>query len=356
MVYRLRYNHATLKEHMVSETATARAASSLTIADIARELGVSKTTVTRVISGKGRISDETRVRVQSWIRRHNYTPNTIARGLASNRTFNVAVVIPKDADKGDVPFFQNFLVGISETIARRGYDALLAIESGDDISTLERMVRNHKVDGVLLTRLIEDDWAAQFLAKEKVPFVVLGTSADESLCQVDSDQTEGCCELTTQVLEKGCRRMVLLGGDKRHLVNRRRYDGFEKAFATFENGKLETLDVLWNLNDADAVNEKLPEVMKKTPQCLVCMDDVICARVLLYLKQKEYQIPEDIQIVSFYDSSLLENNTPPVTALSVSASELSRTAGNVLLDLIEGKSVPQQTKVAYQIKVRDSTC
>src|SRR5574344_300620 len=243
-----------MKTRMISDSAAARAAATLTIADIAEELGVSKTTVSRVISGKGRISEETRVRIQTWIRRHNYTPNNIARGLASNRTYNVAVVIPKDADKGDVPFFQNCLIGISEIIARRGYDTLLAIESGDDISTLERMVRNHKVDGVLLTRLIEDDWAVQFLSKEKVPFVVLGTSADDSLCQIDSDQTEGCCELTTQVLEKGCRRMVLLGGDKRHLVNRRRYDGFKKAFASFENGKLEPLDVLWNLSDAEAVN------------------------------------------------------------------------------------------------------
>lgn len=345
-----------MKTRMISDSAAARAAATLTIADIAEELGVSKTTVSRVISGKGRISEETRVRIQTWIRRHNYTPNNIARGLASNRTYNVAVVIPKDADKGDVPFFQNCLIGISEIIARRGYDALVAIESAEDISTLERMVRNHKVDGVLLTRLIEDDWAAQFLAKEKVPFVVLGTSTDESLCQVDSDQTKGCCELTKLVLKKGSKRVVLLGGDKRHLVSKRRYEGFKKAFAEFDDGKIKPLDVLWNLNDTESVNKALDTVMKEAPQCLVCMDDVICARVLLYLKQNEYQIPEDIQVVSFYDSAVLENNVPPVTALSVSATELSRTAGTVLLDFLEGKSVPQHSNVAYQIKIRGSTC
>lgn len=330
--------------------------SPLTIADIARELGVSKTTVSRVISGKGRISDETRVRVQSWIRKHNYTPNTIARGLASSRTYNAAVVIPKDADKGDVPFFQDCLVGISETISRRGYDAILAIQSGDDISTLERMVRHHKVDGVLLTRLLENDWAAQFLQNEKVPFVVLGTSEDESLCQVDSNQSAGCFEITNHVLENGCSRIALLGGDRRHVVNKKRYEGFKRAFAKYDHGSLKPLEVVWNLNDTEKVNAVMPQILKEGPQCLVCMDDVICARVLMYLKQEEYQIPEDIQVVSFYDSPILENNTPPITTLSVSAAELSRTAGNVLINLIEGKEVSQQTDVAYQIKYRESTC
>jgi DNA-binding LacI/PurR family transcriptional regulator len=349
--------------------------SSLTIADIARELGVSKTTISRVISGKGRISEETRVRVQTWIRKHNYTPNYIARGLANNKTYNAAIVIPKDADKGDVPFFQDCLIGISETIARRGYDAVLAIENGDDISTLERMVRHHKVDGVVLTRLVENDWAAEFLQNESVPFVALGTTNENAYCQVDSDQSAGCYEITMHVLKGGCRRVVLLGGDRRHLVNKRRYDGFEKAFAQYNKdsldagvsmrGRIKTelrtvelkpLDVVWDLYDAPAVNEALNNVLKEAPQCIVCMDDVICTRVLAYLKQKEYQIPEDIQIVSFYDSSILENNTPPITALSVNAFELSKTAGTVLTDMIEGKKVPQKNTVAYQIKFRESTC
>lgn len=339
--------------------------SPLTIADIARELGVSKTTISRVISGKGRISEETRCRVQNWIRKHNYTPNTIARGLANNKTYNAAVVIPKDADKGDVPFFQDLLIGISEIIARRGYDALLAIESGDDISTLERMVRHHKIDGVVLTRLIENDWAVEFLQKERVPFVVVGTSNDKTLCQVDSDQSAGCYEITMHVLSKGCRRIVLLGGDKSHLVNKRRYDGFKKAFAEFNKSiitsgriaaELKPLDVVWNLHDVKTVNETLNRVLTEAPQCLVCMDDVICSRVLQYLKQKEYQIPEDIQVVSFYDSPALENNIPPVTAMRVSATELSKAAGTVLVDMIEGKKVPQKNTVAYQIKFRESTC
>ena len=79
----------------------------LTIADIADTLGVSKTTVSRAISGKGRIGSETRERVLKYIDAHNYTPNVIAKSLAQNKTYNLAVVMPGDYELIDLPFFQN---------------------------------------------------------------------------------------------------------------------------------------------------------------------------------------------------------------------------------------------------------
>ena len=75
----------------------------LTIDDIARDLGVSKTTVSRAISGKGRISEATRARVQEYIQKHNYRPNAAAKGLAESRTYNIALVLPKAFIKLNLP-------------------------------------------------------------------------------------------------------------------------------------------------------------------------------------------------------------------------------------------------------------
>ena len=79
-------------------------ASNMTIDDIASALGVSKTTVSRAISGKGRISDKTRERVRSYIEKHNYRPNSMARGLAQSRTFNIRVTLPGQNGVVDLPF------------------------------------------------------------------------------------------------------------------------------------------------------------------------------------------------------------------------------------------------------------
>ena len=89
-------------------------AENLTIDDIAEALGVSKTTVSRAISGKGRISAATTARVKDYISRIHYKPNAVARGLAQQRTFNIGVVCPTDYDLFDLPYFHKCLRGIGE--------------------------------------------------------------------------------------------------------------------------------------------------------------------------------------------------------------------------------------------------
>ena len=168
----------------------------VTIADIAEKLGDSKSTVSRAINCKGRIGAETRRKILEMAESCNYIPNPMAKGLVLRRTFNIGVVIPRDADKGDIPFFQNCLVGISEAVYRLDYDVVLVVQGADDITPLRRLVTNRKVDGVILTRLEEDDQAVKFLKKEGIPFLVFGTSDDEELYQIDSDQVSGCFEMT----------------------------------------------------------------------------------------------------------------------------------------------------------------
>ena len=324
----------------------------MTIADIAEELGVSKSTVSRVISGKGRIGDETRNRVQDWIRRHHYIPNSSARALASNRTYNAAVVIPRDADRGDMPFFQECLTGLVETFTERGYDTVVSIVDGSDVSSLERLVRHRKVDGVVLTRLVKDDAALAFLQSESLPFVVLGTVQDDSVYQIDSDQSAGCYDLTRLVLDSGVERLVLLAGNRDHEVNRLRYEGIVQAC---EGSGIKLLSEHWNLQTVQDVSAALLQCMSQKPQCIVCIDDVICIKALSWLKKNEYSVPGSVRVVSCYDSEALKTHVPPVTALSVSAWDLCSTAGNALLDIIEDRPVAKKIPVGFQVKIRESS-
>lgn len=324
----------------------------MTIADIAKELGVSKSTVSRVISGKGRIGDETRNRVQSWIRRHNYIPNSTARALASNRTYNVAVVIPRDADRGDVPFFQDCLVGLAETFASRGYAAVLSVVDASDASSLENLVRNRKVDGAILTRLVENDASLDFLKDDALPFVVMGTSDEEGLYTVDSDNFAGCYELTKLLLGLGLRKLVFLAGSREHEVNLLRHKGFLEAC---EGEDVKPVLEEWDVETVQDVSRALERSVEQFPCCIVCTDDVICGKALAWLEKKGYSVPGDVKVASFYDSEALKTHVPPVTALSVSSWELCRTAGNALIDLVEEKSIDSRIPVGYQVKIREST-
>ena len=135
----------------------------LTIADVAEALGVSKTTVSRAISGKGRIGVATRDRVLKYIEEHYYKPNVIAKGLAQSKTYNLCVVMPADYAVVDLTFFQECLLGIQEIAGIMEYDILLSICKNDDIASLERIVMNHKVDGVILMRTFVEDKQIEYL-------------------------------------------------------------------------------------------------------------------------------------------------------------------------------------------------
>ena len=126
----------------------------LTIGDIAQELGVSKTTVSRAISGKGRIGEETRRKVLAYIEEHNYSPNVVAKGLAQNKTFNLGLVLPGDYNIVELPFFQKCMLGISRTASEAGYDVLISMVTSDNITQLQRAVTNRKIDGAILTRTL----------------------------------------------------------------------------------------------------------------------------------------------------------------------------------------------------------
>jgi len=202
----------------------------MTIADVAEALQVSKTTVSRAISGKGRIGDATRQRVLAYIEANDYKPNVIAKGLAQKKTYNIALVIPGDCNLVDMPFFQNSMQGICEEASANDYDVMLVPVTGSHSDNLARMIANNKVDGVILSRSLVKDTNAVLLKEAHLPFVMMGTSRDAKILQVDNDHRAGCSALVSRMLHSGTARIGLIGGSRNYVVNRTRKQGYEDAF------------------------------------------------------------------------------------------------------------------------------
>ena len=201
----------------------------ITIGDVAEALGVSKTTVSRAISGKGRIGAETRKRVLEYIKKNHYRPNVVAKGLAKSKTYNIGWVMPGDSNVSDLPFFQRCMMGISEVAAAGDYDILISMVFDRDISQLKSVVKNRKVDGIILGRTLVEDEGIEFLKESDIPFVVIGSSLDDDVIQIDNDHVKACRELTSIVIMKGVRRLALIGGSTNHVVNLTRRKGFESG-------------------------------------------------------------------------------------------------------------------------------
>lgn len=325
----------------------------LTIDDIAKALGVSKTTVSRAISGKGRISEATTRRVRDYIEQHNYSPSAMARGLAKQKTFNICVVWPGDQESTALPFFQRCLIGAGQILGDAGYDLIVSLVRGDDITSLQRVLEHHKADGVILTRTLEEDQAAAYLKQTGLPFVVVGTSADPDLIQIDNDNYSACRALTERLLEKGARRPMLLAARNQHMVSLARRKGYDDACRQHDFKADEVLVLPYGEEGDWGIVQDT--ILQKGVDALLCMDDAIAADVMTRCRREQIRIPEAFQVASFYDSHFLSMVTPSVTALSFDDIRLGREAGRALLEMVEGGHPASLRLTDFRIMERETT-
>lgn len=326
----------------------------LTIGDIAQELGVSKTTVSRAISGKGRIGEQTRQRVLQYIEECHYSPNVVAKGLAQNKTFNLGMVLPGDYNIVELPFFQKCMMGISRLASARGYDVLISMVTADRITQLERVVANRKIDGAILTRTLADDVAMQYLKENGIPFVAIGSTNDNRVIQIDNDHRSACRELTGNLLDSGIRKIALIGGSESYIVTRNRLCGFEDAFlerAAWGG----TRQIFLNIDKDREVNAIVEKLLKEQVECIVSMDDYLCGCVLNTLQQRQIAVPDQVQVVSFYDSSMLANRNPAITSIRFDVEELGKKACELLLRMLDEEEVQTRTLLGYEVRMRGST-
>lgn len=234
------------------------------------------------------------------------------------------------------------------------YDILLCICQENDITGLERVVRNRKVDGIVLLRTFLKDPQIELLLEKKMPFVTTGSTTYRKVKQVDNDQQSACRELTSILLMRQMKHIALLGGSESFVVNQNRYKGYQQAYQEAGREVEETL-VYRNLESCAFMDRAVEEVLEKGADCIVCMDDAICIQVLRKLRQEHIKVPQDIRVASFYNSSVLENNIPSITSLSFNARELGMEACKNLLAQIEGETVPDRTLLSYEVVLKEST-
>lgn len=327
--------------------------SSMKIAEIADALGVSKTTVSRALSGKGRVSEETRAKVFSYAGLTS-TDTTAPRTVPQGPTYNLSLVIPKHFVRLDLPFLRKCMGGICTMAAQRGYDLLLCHVSETDTVQLERQLDRHKVDGVILSRTISNDSSVDLLKQYGVPFVAIGRIDDPDIPQADNDQTGAACEMTRLLLQLGTRRIAYLGGSGTYTVNADRLRGFLRGLAEFGITADQSL-IRTGLESDEQRTDALEAVLERHSDCLLCCDDRLAFDVVRELRARHIHIPQDLRVASLYDSELLVGVTPSISAVQFDAERIGSTACRMLLDTLAGKDVAKRQLQGYQVILREST-
>lgn len=323
-----------------------------TLNDIAKALGVNKATVSKAISGKGTLSAQTRERILKFISDCGYRPNAVAQSLARSRTNNIGVVMPGETNVFDMAFFRDCLEGACQAASAAGYDVIVTMSAG--MEQLRRLVENRKIDGMLVLRSLIHSDVVDYLKKNQVPFALVGGSSDPEILSVDNNNLAACQEMTARLIAAGNRRMALLGGNENNFVTGTRLSGFLEACA--QAGLSETdQQICLNLETEGEAAAAVERALDTGVPCIICMDDAICNMALVYLRSRGCRVPEQVQLVSFYDSVLMERNVPSVTSIRFDAVSLGRTACGKLIRVLAGQPETNEVLPDFSICMRAST-
>ena len=296
-----------------------------TLEDIAKALGLSASTVSRALSGKGRISEETVNKVKAYMEGHNYKPNMLAKGLAKGRSYSICAVLPSDAVTGQIPFFYECLMGICSAGMKSNYTTMIVTDREDHTGRLESVVSMGKADGYILLRAADDDPALKLLLDKKCRTVVVGNPGVEDVQFVDEDH-EGVCErFTKEVLSRGFKAPAAIIGAQKYNVNRSRKRGFEAAAA--EKGVKGTV---YTVSGDDGIEAAVNGALQSGADCIFCGDDTVCLKVLSLLDAGKRPF-----VASFYYNESLA--VSGIEAPRFNSKELGRRAAAILINSIENK-------------------
>lgn len=337
-----------------------------TISDIAKELNVTASTVSRALGDHPRISDSTKEAVWEMVKKLNYQPNNIASALRKGKSNIIGVIVPTS----DRQFFASFIRGIEEIIRNEGYRLMIC--QSDDQFQKERAsidtLLNVRVDGIIASVAKEttDISAFKKITSQGVPLVLYDRvieSMDVNL--VVTDDFLGAYNGVTHLIEQGCKRIAHFAGKQHINIYQNRLNGYLQALREHNLPVDDELiiesdlirDTYSILNTGRRMGKKLSE-MQHPPDAIFSSSDFAAMGAIQILKEKKVKIPDEIALVGYsndFSASVIE---PSLTSLDQHTIQMGNIAARHFLnqvDSIPKNFTPQKTSLKPELIIRESS-
>jgi DNA-binding LacI/PurR family transcriptional regulator len=335
----------------------------ITIKDVAKQAGVSPSTVSRVLSNHPRISSKTSRKVKEIMEELGYHPNIMAKSLVSKMTNSICILLPKPAEElFSNLFFMDLIRGIVTQASRSGFDVILSSGSNEkeEVGAVSRLFNGGRVDGAVLLYSRKDDPVIEYLHENGHPFVLVGRSEKyPDLLSVDTDNVKAAYDATRHLISMGHERIGFVSGPTNLIVSRDRLEGYHKAL---QDAGLEARPE-W-IVEGEFLQESGYRAMSfymnlpDRPTALVVVDDIISFGILRGLHESNYKVPEDICLVSFNNIPLSELSHPPLSSVDIGIFHLGYTASQILIQSIQKSSdALHQNRyiIPHHLHVRESS-
>jgi LacI family transcriptional regulator, repressor for deo operon, udp, cdd, tsx, nupC, and nupG len=323
----------------IQETATQHIVSKrhqVTIMDIAHELGISKSTVSRALSGHTDIHEGTRQVVLELAKNLEYQPNPLANALLKSKTNLIGIIVPEFRHY----FFPATTVGAQEVLMEAGYNVMIC-QSGDSYETEVRNTKallNSRVDGLLVSLTSQTNNFDHFRAviRRNVPLVFFNRVCTEiETSQVVVDDYEGSVAAVEHLIAQGYRRIAHLGGPTTLQISKLRLQGYLDTLRKHQIQPSEELIINYDLTQEKAriyANHLLN--LAQPPDAIFAINDPTAIEIMLIAKARGIRIPEELGVVGFSNDPISAIIEPALTTLSQPVHEMGRKAAQLLIDQI----------------------
>lgn len=323
-----------------------------TLKDVAKETGLTVSTVSRVLNNRGYISMETRQKVYDAMKKLNYHPNEVARSLSKKATNTIGVIVPHIKH----PYFAELISNLENEAYKKGYKILLcnSQEKGEREKEYLEMCTSNRVAGIILC---SGTVAVEEFEGSNIPLVTLERYLENGTATVECDNRQGGRLAAKKLIACGCRNLLHISGvHETAMPADLRAVGFKEICTEEEISCKEVTTSAFEYNHLE-YHELLEHVLRKNPEVdgIFASSDLIAAQILQVCCKLDIQVPEQIKLVGFDDVNIAALTTPPITTIHQPIWEMAEMAVDLLTRAAENKVVPKRSILPVTLVERGTT-
>lgn len=314
----------------------------ITMLDIAKTCGVSKSTVSRYFNG-GYVKEETKNKIKEIIEKNNYEPNTFAQSLKAKQSNIIGLIAPCL----DSITSSRMLMSMDEYLRNEGYNTIIINTNHDqsrELTSIEKLWRMN-VDGIILLSTFIEQEHKNLVKKLDIPIIFVGQQLSEGISIINDDYNAGV-EVGRYATKMGHKEIVYLGVScKDEAVGIERKKGILHGINMDEHSNIEILETDFSFDKTIGVVKDL--LKRRKPTLIICATDNIAMAAYKEIRRMGLSIPEDISIIGFGGYTISSLLTPSLCTIRFNNELAGSLAGETIVKLLNNKSVPKKQIVDY---------
>lgn len=305
----------------------------ITIYDVAKEAKVSMATVSRVVNNNPNVKEDTRQRVQEVIKKLRYTPNAVARGLASKKTTTIGIILPDIADLSSA----EIVSGIESVANMYKYNIILA-NSCDDKEIEKNIFASFvskQVDGIIYLGHSLSDSSKNYLEDTQIPVVLAGNlGSDDAFYSVNIDYEKATCDITREFLENGAKNVKLVIDKYESQKTQRIIKGYKEALIN-EGIEFEPQNIIDGYKTYKESSKLYKTVTNSDADVVITMFDEVALAIMQQALDTGIKIPNELQILSLENTRLLDMTRPKISSVFQPIFDIGAVSMRVLTKIID---------------------